>query len=150
MSIKKQPIEVLTSFLIATILVISYIFVTNYMHKVLIVEDEPAYQRILKDTFEKEQFEVLVASEGKQGISEVAKTRPDVILLDIILPGGMNGFDFLEQLKANEQTKGIPVIIITNIASEEKVAREIGASFYFVKSETSIAQIVAKVKQLIA
>src|SRR3990167_5049919 len=116
--------------------------------KVLIIEDDTAYQRILKDALEKERFEVIFASEGNQGISEIAKNRPNIILLDIMLPGGMNGFDVLERLKADTKTREIPVIVITNLDSEEKVAKEIGTSFYFVKSETSINQIVEKVKQL--
>jgi len=116
--------------------------------KVFIIEDDPAYQQILKDTLEKEHFEVIIASDGKQGISEIAKNRPDIVLLDIMLPGGMNGFDILEQLKAYTKTSKIPVIIITNLGSEEKVAKKIGASCYFVKSETSINQIVGKMKQL--
>lgn len=119
------------------------------MKKILIVEDETGYQKILKDTFEKEQFEVVLALEAKQAMVEVIKNRPDIILLDIILPGGMNGFDFLEQLKANEKISDIPVVVITNLASEEKVAKEIGASCYFVKSDTSIVQIIEKVRQLL-
>jgi len=119
------------------------------MLKVLIIEDETGYQKILKDTFEKEQFEVTLASTGKQGATDLLQNVPDIILLDIILPGGMNGFDFLEQLKANEKTKNIPVIVITNLASEEKVATQIGASSYFVKSDTTISQIMEKVRQLL-
>jgi len=119
------------------------------MQKVLIIEDETAYQKILKDAFVKEGFEVLLASEANRGTTEVVKYHPDIILLDIMLPGGMNGFDFLEQLKAKENTKSIPVIIITNLDSEEKVAKEIGASFYFIKSGTTITQIVEKVKELL-
>jgi DNA-binding response OmpR family regulator len=119
------------------------------MHIVLIVEDEAAYQKILKDTFEREQFEVTLATDCKQALTAISKVLPDIILLDIILPGGMNGFDFLEQVKANEKTKNIPVIVITNLSSEEKVAKEIGADSYFVKSETTIEQIIAKVKEVL-
>jgi DNA-binding response OmpR family regulator len=119
------------------------------MSRVLIIEDEIGYQRILKDAFEKENFEVIQASNGKQGITNAIQTLPDIILLDIILPGGINGFDFLEQLKTNKDTKNIPVIIITNLASEEKVAKEIGASYYFIKSDTTVQEIVNKVKELL-
>jgi DNA-binding response OmpR family regulator len=119
------------------------------MYKVLVVEDETAYQKILKDTFEKEKFEVILTSEGKGALTEMSKVLPDVILLDIMLPGGMNGFDFLEQIKVNESTKNIPVIVITNLSSEEKVAKEIGATSYFVKSETTIEQIISKVKEVL-
>jgi DNA-binding response OmpR family regulator len=119
------------------------------MYRILVIEDETAYQKILKDTFEKEKFEIILASEGKEALAEMNKQLPDVILLDIMLPGGMNGFDFLEQIKANENTKNVPVIIITNLSSEEKVAKEIGANSYFVKSETTIEQIISKVKEVL-
>lgn len=119
------------------------------MYRILIIEDEPALQQILKDAFEKEQFEVILASKGNQATIQTAKTHPDVIILDIMLPGGMNGFDLLEQFKSNQQTKDIPIIILTNIDSEEKVAKEVGASSYFIKSNTSIKQIVKKVKELV-
>ena len=116
--------------------------------RVLIIEDEPAYQQILKDTLEKERLEIVLASDARQGINEITVNYPDIILLDIMLPGGMNGFDVLERLRADTKTREIPVIVITNLGSEEKVAREIGTPFYFVKSETSINQIVEKVRQL--
>ena len=60
------------------------------MARILIIDDEVAYRKILKDTFEKEGFEVTLASEGKEGIIKAAKNRPDFILLDLIMPG-MNG-----------------------------------------------------------
>ena len=119
------------------------------MYNILIVEDETAYQRILKDTFEKEKFKVALASGCKEALTEVDKQIPDIVLLDIMLPGGMNGFDFLEQIKANEKTKAIPVIIITNLSSEKKVAEEIGVDSYFIKSETTIQQIISKVKEIL-
>lgn len=120
------------------------------MYKVLIIEDEPSYQQLLKNAFEKEQFKVVLASGVKQGITEIAKITPNIILLDIMLPGGMNGFDLLEQLKVKENTKNIPVIVLTNLDSEEKVAKEIGASSYFIKSDTSIQEIIKKARQLMS
>ena len=119
------------------------------MAKALIIEDETAYQKILKDALEKENFEVSLASGCNDGINRVVKDHPDIILLDIMLSGGMNGLDFLEKLKANENTKKIPVIIITNLSSDEKVAKEIGAVYYFVKSETTIELIIQKVNEVL-
>lgn len=119
------------------------------MYRVLIIEDEPAYLAILAESFTKEDFDVVVAKDVKEGILEVVKGHFDVILLDIMLPGGMNGFDFLERLKASKSTKDIPVIVITNLPTEEKVAKKIGAACYLVKSETTIEQIMLKTKELI-
>lgn len=117
--------------------------------KILIIEDETGYQKILKSSFEKEGFEVIVTSDAGFARAEVIRNRPDVILLDIILPGHINGFDFLEDLKGNTNTKDIPVIVITNLETEEKTAKEIGADFYFVKSNTTISEVVNKTKELI-
>lgn len=119
------------------------------MPKILIIEDDPSYQKVLKDYFEKEHFEVILVSKGQQALMEVAATLPNVIILDIMLPGGVNGFDYLEQLKAKELLKDIRVIVLTNLDSEEKTAKEMGVVDYFIKSETTIEQIVERAKQLI-
>lgn len=118
------------------------------MYRVLIVEDETAYSWILKDTLEKKNCSVAVASNVKQAVTLIANKLPDVILLDIMLPGDKNGFDFLKQLKVGVETKNIPVIVLTNLVNEEIVAKQIGATSYFVKSETTIEKIVNMVKQL--
>ncbi|HET7099386.1 MAG TPA: response regulator, partial [Patescibacteria group bacterium] len=112
------------------------------MPKILVVEDETAYQTILKDTFEKEGFEVFVVSGANEAKLNVTKNHPDIILLDIILPGGLNGFDFLENLEGKAETRKIPVVVLTNLASEEKVAKEIGASAYYIKADTPIDEVV--------
>jgi len=117
--------------------------------KILIIEDEAGYQKILKSSFEKEGFEVIISRDAEQGRVEVIKNRPDIILLDIILPSGLNGFDFLEQLKADKKSQNIPVVVITNLETEEKVSKEIGADFYFVKAATTIPQIIEKIKELV-
>ena len=63
-------------------------------------------------------------------------------MLDIMLPGGMNGFDVLEKLKADPLTEKIPVVVLTNLDSEEKVAKTIGACDYIVKSDTTKDELV--------
>lgn len=71
----------------------------------------------------------------------------DLVLLDIMLPGGMNGFDVLEDLKRNQLTSSIPVIVLTNLDSERETALKIGAADYAVKANTSIEETVQKIKQ---
>lgn len=119
------------------------------MTKILVIEDETGYQQILKETFEKKGFRIAIATDVKQATADVEIDRPDIILLDIILPGGMNGFDFLEKLKSKKTTSNIPVIVLTNLDSEEKVAKEVGASFYFIKANTKIEEIFKKVKEIL-
>ena len=86
-----------------------------------------------------EEFSV-TASDGKR--YHTKHFNLDVILLDVMLPGGMNGFDVLEQLKKNSVSQTIPVFMLTNLDSEEKVAKTIGAKGYIVKANTSKNEIV--------
>lgn len=119
------------------------------MKSMLIVEDNEAYQRILKDFFISQKFDVTVVNTAKEAMFSVSRSKPDIILLDIMLPGGSNGFDFLEQLKALDSTKHIPVIIITNLGDQEDLAHDVGAQLYFVKSGTTIDNIFEGVNRLL-
>lgn len=95
-------------------------------------------------------FIVDTVPSGDEAVKIVLKNTYDVILLDIVLsPGKLNGFDVLEFLKKDKNLKNIPVVILTNLDTEEKVAKDIGAVAYFVKANTSIAEVSKKVKELI-
>lgn len=118
------------------------------MQKVLLVEDEQLLVDLYCEAFEKEDFDLVVAQDGNTAL-KLAQKQPDLILLDILLPG-LNGFDVLRQLKAKSQTRDIPVIVLTNLGSEnsdsdKKLALSLGAIDYLVKSyhtPEEIAQIV--------
>lgn len=116
------------------------------MKKILIVEDDASLLKAYREMFKPEEFRIVEATTGQEGLTLVGSEKPDVILLDIMLPGGMNGFDVLEQLEANPDTKKIPVIVLTNLNSEEKVAKTIGARYYIVKANTTKDQIVKLVR----
>lgn len=117
------------------------------MTRILIVEDDEATQKIYHEKLKTEGFEVLLASTGNEGLTLALKEpRPDLIMLDIMLRGEMNGFDVLEQLKKNPETKKIPVLILTNLGTEEGVAKEIGAADYIIKANTTLEEIVTKIK----
>ena len=103
------------------------------------------YQKRLQS----EGYEVIQARDGKTGLSLAKSDQPDLILLDIMLPGGLNGFDVLEQLKQDSKTKDIAVLVLTNLDSEEKVAKQIGASGYLVKVNTKPDQVIASIKELL-
>jgi CheY-like chemotaxis protein len=96
--------------------------------------------------FEKAGFEVAFAHDGETGLTLAADKKPDVILLDLLMPG-MNGFEVLKALKANPATKKIKVIILTVVTDEESKhkADELGADGYLIKSELTLAQIVEKI-----
>ncbi|OHA50686.1 MAG: hypothetical protein A3A97_02070 [Candidatus Terrybacteria bacterium RIFCSPLOWO2_01_FULL_40_23] len=120
------------------------------MKKILFVEDEQALQRTISEALHREGFEVLNAIDGDSG-ARLAKTeKPDMILLDLILPR-RSGFDVLKELKETEETKDIPVIVLTNLESPADVDRaiELGATTYLVKANYDLSDIVKKVKMAI-
>jgi len=118
--------------------------------KVLFIEDDPQLQDLYQGILSQKGILAIGAHDGKEGLEKVHTEKPDLVVLDIMLPGGVSGFDVLEQLKANPLTQSIPVIVLTNLDSEEAVAKKIGAVDYKIKSDTSLKEIVALImKRLI-
>lgn len=115
------------------------------MKTILIIEDDQQTQDIYKQLLESESTQIIQATIAQQGLDIIHKSKPDLILLDIMLPGGTNGFDFLEQLKRDENFKSIPVIVMTNLDTEEPTAIAMGAVGYIVKTSTSLEEIKKKV-----
>lgn len=95
-----------------------------------------------------EKFEAIEAADGETGLELAKKHVPDLVLLDIILPK-KNGYEVLEELKNDEKTKKIPVILLTNLESPEDIEKafEKGASTYLVKSDYRLEDIVKKIKE---
>jgi len=118
------------------------------MAKILFVEDERALQGIFKDLLEKEGYEVVGAYDGKTGLRLAKSEKPDLILLDLILPK-LDGFEVLRELKKDPQLKDIPVIVLTHLEGVEDVQRaiELGAKTYLVKANYSLEEVVTKVKK---
>ncbi|EKE21421.1 MAG: Two component transcriptional regulator, LuxR family [uncultured bacterium] len=118
--------------------------------KILVVEDEAPLSRALKDKFESEGFEVMVAENGAVGLEVAFKELPDMILLDIAMPV-MDGLEMLKLLKENEVGKNLKVIILTNYGDMDKFmeAKELGANDYLVKADWGMSDIVEKVKKLL-
>ena len=116
--------------------------------KVLIVEDDALLARVLSESFLKEKFEVLVVDNGLK-VEDVVKTvSPDIILLDLIIPG-IDGFAVLKQLKANDKTRKIPVAVLSNLGEvgDIKSTRALGAEEHFIKANTEMEKIVKYVKK---
>jgi len=118
--------------------------------KILIVEDEKALSKVLKEKFESAKFTVKTVDNGNEVLRATKSMKPDMILLDIILPG-KQGLDVLEELKADNNLNTIPVIMISNIDSDNdiKKALSLGAVDYFVKSQHPLKEIVDKVQEQI-
>ncbi len=114
--------------------------------KVLIVEDDQGLRKLLVQKLRDGGIDPLEAETGQQALTLLKENMPNLMLLDIMLPGGMNGFDVLEQAKANPILKGIPVIVLTNLDTEQKTALDIGAIDYIVKTNISLDEVILKIK----
>jgi two-component system, chemotaxis family, sensor kinase CheA len=117
---------------------------------VLIVEDDAFMGSLLKRRFEQESFSIFLATNSEAAREAIKSNRISVILLDIVLPG-MDGFSFLKELKANPESKDIPVLITSNLGKPEEIERGIkeGASGYIIKAQVSTTEIVEKVREVL-
>ena len=118
---------------------------------VFIVEDDTFLSGIYQKKFEMEGFKVSVADNGEKGLADITKKKPDVVLLDILLPK-LDGFAVLAKLKANPETKDIPVILLTNLGQKDDVEKglEAGAVDYLIKAHFKPSEVVAKVRKSLA
>ena len=118
------------------------------MSKILFVEDEPTLQKTLGDVLAKEGYDIKTASDGEEGLALAKKFKPDLMLLDLILPK-KDGFTVLKEIKADEELKYIPVIVFTNLEGTSDVEKvlELGATTYLVKANYDLGEVVERVKQ---
>lgn len=118
------------------------------MSKILFVEDEPTLQKTLGDVLAKEGYEIKTAFDGETGLVLAREFKPDLMLLDLILPK-KDGFTVLKEMKADEELKYIPVIVLTNLEGTSDVEKvlELGATTYLVKANYDLGEVVARVKQ---
>jgi DNA-binding response OmpR family regulator len=118
------------------------------MNKILIIEDDISMLNMYEKLFTYEGFTVAIAEDGEKGMQKALESLPDIVLLDIMMPR-KSGFQVLEDLKKEEKTKNVPVILLTNLSSESVIseAYALGAAGYLVKSQTPYDEIVAEVKK---
>jgi len=118
---------------------------------VLIVEDDALLAQVLSEQFQGAGFRITVEANGAEAFNTIRRVKPDAIILDLILPG-LDGFSVLRLLKADAQTKGIPVIVLSNLGAEADVrsARALGATDYFIKANTGVEAIIAAVKKILS
>ena len=118
--------------------------------KILLVEDDPFLLSMYSTKFELENFLVITAAEGEKGLALAASEEPDIILLDIMLPG-MNGFEVLEKLKADKAVNTIPVILLTNLNQKNEIERglALGAEDYLIKAHFMPSEVVSKIKKIL-
>lgn len=119
--------------------------------KIVLVEDDEILSKVLYSELTDAGFEVAQAFDGEAGLELVRSKRPDLVLLDLVLPK-KHGFEVLEELKKTPETKAIPVIILTLLGEDEDIKKglRLGANDYLVKSSHAIAEITEKIKNFFA
>ena len=120
------------------------------MKKILFIEDESVLQKAFGDVLQQKGYKILSALNGEIGLRMARSEKPDLILLDLILPR-LHGFEILKKLKEDPETKEIPVIVLTNLEKMEDInkAIELGATTYLVKTEYKIEEVIEKIKKII-
>ncbi len=118
------------------------------MPKVLIVEDDKFLRELINRKLQSEGFETVLAIDGEIGLDLAGKESPDIILLDLILPG-INGFEVLTRIEENESIKEIPVIILSNLGQKDDIDKGmgLGAADYLVKAHFTPNEIIEKINQ---
>lgn len=123
---------------------------TNHKKKVLIIEDETVLLELFADKFIGENFETLQATTAEKGIRLALKNKPDLILLDIILPG-MDGITMLKKLRGDSSWgKSVPVIILSNVTDQQKIseAMKLGVYDYIIKTDLILNDLAKQAKEV--
>lgn len=120
------------------------------IRKILLVEDDTFLAGMYITKLSLEGFNVILASDGEEGIEKFSSEHPDVVLLDIVLPK-KSGFEVLKAIRANGQGKAVKVILLTNLGQREDVTQgmKLGADDYLIKAHFMPSEVVEKVKKLV-
>ncbi|MDO8573037.1 MAG: response regulator [bacterium] len=124
---------------------------THQKKKVLIIEDDTFFANLIARGCRNENLEFEIAIGGEEGVSRAREVSPDLIVLDILMPG-IDGFQVLEMLKNEPALAGIPVIVLSNLSQEDDVKKgyALGAVDYLVKASLNLNEIVEKMKYHLA
>ena len=120
------------------------------MSKILLVEDDRFLIKAVYTKLTQKGFEVVLANDGDEAISKAKTEKPELVLLDMVLPK-KSGFEVLQELKEDSTTKNIPIIVLTNLEGSEDVERALanGATTYLVKANYSAHDVASKIKQVL-
>jgi len=120
----------------------------NKRPKILLAEDDKFISRAYKDGLERAGFDLILASDGEEAVSKIKTEKPDLVLLDIIMPL-KNGFEVLEEVKKDPAMKDIPIIVLSNLGQDSDITkgRSLGAVDYLVKANFTMAEVVEKIKK---
>ncbi len=120
------------------------------MPKIVIAEDDQLINTSLVQGFQDAGFEVTSAPDGEVAVAKIKEVKPDVAVLDIMMPK-LDGIGVIWEMKADPDTEKIPAVVLTNLSDAETVSKilEAGAADYLLKSDQSIDQVVQKVREVL-
>ena len=118
--------------------------------KVFIVEDDEFLRSLTAKRLEQEGYEVAVAVDGESATGKITTEKPDILLLDLLLPG-KNGFEVLTEVRASSETKKLPVIVFSNLGQKEDIekAQALGVNDFLIKANFTLDDVVAKIGEML-
>lgn len=116
--------------------------------KILLVEDEEIIIDLLQRKLTQEGYEVFLAKDGEEGLKKMKETKPNLVLLDIIMPK-MGGFEVMEEMQKDKELKKIPIVVISNSGQPVELdrAQKLGAKDWLIKTEFDPKEVIEKVKR---
>ncbi len=117
---------------------------------ILIIEDEEFFRELLRKKLVSKEYSVLEALDGEEGLKKMQEKKPDLVLLDLLLPS-MTGFDVLTKAKKDPATASIPVIILSNLGQQEDIEKglKLGAADYLIKAQSTIDEVITKIENIL-
>ncbi len=122
----------------------------NMATKILVVEDDKFLRELIAQKLDREGYEVREAVDGEDGVKKVEEEKPDIILLDLILPG-IDGFEVLSKIKENPERKDVPVIVLSNLGQKDDIERglKLGAVEFLIKAHFTPGEIIEKIEKIL-
>lgn len=120
------------------------------MNRVLVVEDDRFLRELMVRKLKTEGYDVQAASDGEEGLKSIKELKPELVLLDLILPG-IDGFEVLSRKREDAEISAIPVIILSNLGQKDEVERglSLGAVDYLIKAHFTPGEIIEKIKNIL-
>jgi len=117
--------------------------------KILIIDDDLFILEMYVLKFKAEGFQVNTATDGRSGLEKIKEYKPDVVLLDVVMPT-LDGFEVLQELKKQKAPRQFKIVLLTNLGQKEDVERgmQLGADDYVIKAHFTPSEVVEKVKSL--
>lgn len=115
--------------------------------KILIIEDDKFFRELISKKLQKENFDVVTANDSKEAFAYLESNLPDLIVLDLILPG-LDGYEILSIIKKDKRTSAIPVIVLSNLGQQEEIdkAKSLGVIDFMVKVNFTLEEIAGRIK----